>query len=438
MADILIRNCEVGQIDTLTTVQEDILLKGNRIAAIGPHLAGEGCEVLEADHMLALPSFADCHTHMTQTALKGPMDAFPITTWLIKLFEIEAVMTPEENYYSCLLGALSALRCGTTAINDMVLYQHLDSTIAALKDSGIRAVIGVTTTDVAENEKTRLWTVDQAMDVHREVYAKVHGLPRLRPSVAPAGLPACSRELMQACKAFAREKGMIFHTHLAEGKKETEEAAARYGLKGEAEALYRFGLLDDHTLLAHSIWLDDQELDLIRDSGAVPVYCPSTNLKIGDGIPRMAEMEKRGIPLVFGCDGEASSANRDLVREARLGAYLQKGRTCDPQVFAASAVYRMMTKNGFHALGYPDLGELKEGNRADLILVDMDHDLSLLNPAYRMNNFLYAADGKAVDTVFLDGEMVVRHGHLTQMDEEKIRAEAIPVLEGLARKIQNL
>ena len=244
--------------------------------------------------------------------------------------------------------------------------------------------------------------------------------------------------MAQELKKFANEHGLIFHTHLGEGKMETENVAKAYGLGGEAEALEQLGILDSHTLLAHSIWLSDHELDIIAKSGANPVHCPCTNLKISDGIPKIAAMIQRGINVTIGCDGEASSSNRDMIREARFAAYLQKGWTLDPTVLDAGTVYKMMTVNGARALGYTDLGELKEGNLADFILVDMDHDIALLNPDYKLNNFLYAGDGHNVDTVFLNGEILVRHGKFTFIDEEAVLAKAAPVIRGLNQKIKNL
>ena len=430
MKKYLIRNCELANFDTMTTSTREILVEGERISKIAEKIeAPEGCEIIDAKGMIAMPSFADCHAHLTQSVLKGPMDDYPITTWLVRLFGIEDIMSPEENYYSSLLGCLTALRCGTTVINDMAGWDILDPVIQAVKDSGIRATIGISTTDVPENE---------ALYRSEVVYKKVHNIGKMRASVAPAGLPAVSGRMAQELKKFANERGLVFHTHLAEGKMETDNVAKAYGLGGEAEALEQLGILDKNTLLAHSIWLSDHELDIIAKSGASPVHCPCTNLKIADGIPKIAAMVKRGINVTIGCDGEASSSNRDMIREARLGAFLQKGWTLEPTAMDAGTVYKMMTINGMRALGYDGLGEIKEGNIADFILVDMDHDIALINPDYRLNNFLYAGDGKNVDTVFLNGEILVRHGKFTFIDEEEVIAKAAPVIQGLNKKIMTL
>lgn len=440
MKKYLIRNCELANFDTMTTSPAEILVEGDRISRIAVKIeAPEGCEIIDAKGMMAMPSFADCHAHLAQTVLKGPMDDYPITTWLVRLFGIEDLMSPEENYYSCLLGCLNAIRCGTTVINDMAGWDMLDDVIRAVRDSKIRATIGISTTDVPENEATPILSIDEALRRSEGVYKKVHNVDgKLKASVAPAGLPAVSGRMAQELKKFANERGLIFHTHLAEGKMETENVAKAYGLNGEAEALEYLGILDRNTLLAHSIWLSDHELDIIARSGANPVHCPWTNLKIADGIPKIAAMLERGINVTIGCDGEASSSNRDMIREARMGAYLQKGWTLNPTAMDAGTVYKMMTKNGWKALGYTDAGELKEGNIADFILVDMDHDICLINPDYKLNNFLYAGSGKCVDTVFLGGEILLRSGKFTFIDEEEVLAKAASVIRGLNRKIMNM
>lgn len=440
MKKYLIRNCELANFDTMTTSTSEILVEGDRIKKIAAKIeAPEGCEIIDAKGMLAMPSFADCHAHLAQSVLKGPMDDYPITSWLVRLFKIEALMSPEENYYSCLLGCLTALRCGTTIINDMAGWDMLDDVIQAVHDSKIRATIGISTTDVPENEETPILSIDEALYRSEVVYKKVHNRDgRMKASVAPAGLPAVSGRMAQELKKFANERGLVFHTHLGEGKMETDNVAKFYNLGGEAEALEQLGILDKNTLLAHSIWLSDHELDIIARTGANPVHCPCTNLKISDGIPKIAAMVKRGVNVTIGCDGEASSSNRDMIREARLAAYLQKGWTLDPTVLDAGTVYKMMTINGARALGYDGLGELKEGNIADFILVDMDHDIALLNPEYKLNNFLYAGDGKCVDTVFLNGEILLRGGKFTFIDEEEVLAKAKPVIQGLNRKIMTM
>ena len=425
MSDFLVRNADVADFDDLSTVRKDIYIKDGRFEKIADAIDPASCPaatVIDAGGKLAMPGFTDCHSHVYQTFIKGPLDDLVITEWLVRLFTFEEYMTDEDYYYATLLSCLSAMRFGTTTINEMGGYEHMDATLKAFEDAGIRVTFGISTTDIPENEVTPIISVEEAIARSEEVYRKCHGRNHglMKASVAPAGLPAVSGEMAKALKAWANERGLIYHTHLGEGKMETERVAREYGLGGEAEALEQLGILDDKTLLAHSIWLSDKEIDIIAKSGAIPVHCPNTNMKISDGIPKIAQMLKKGIPVAMGCDGEASSGTKDMVREGKAGSYLQKAITLDPTVMDAGTTFKMMTINGAKALGYDDLGMIKEGCQADLILVNMEDDLSLTDRDHRIGNLLYAGTGHAVDTVFVAGDLKLKDKKLVGFDEDLI------------------
>lgn len=425
MGKFLIKNADIANFDDLSTSTKDILIEDGKFKKIADKIERSehpDATTIDAHNMLALPGFVDCHSHVYQTFIKGPLDDLIITDWLVKLFKFEDVLTDEDMYYATLLSCLSAMRFGTTTINEMSGIDHLDASLQAFEDAGMRVTFGISTTDVPENDVTPIYTIDQAIDMTETVYKKCHGRNGglMRASVAPAGLPAISEKMAQAMKKYADERGLIYHTHLGEGKMETERVAQFYGVGGEAEALEKIGVLDNHTLLAHSIWLSDHELDVIARSGAIPVHCPNTNMKISDGIPKIAGMLKRGIPVAMGCDGEASSATKDMIREGKAGSYLQKAITLDPTVMDAGTTFKMMTVNGAKALMYDDLGEIKEGNQADLVLVNMEDDLSLTDRDHRIGNLLYAGTGHAVDTVFIAGNLKVRNKKIQGFDEQYI------------------
>ena len=425
MSDFLIRNADVADFDDLSTVRKDIYIKDGRFEKVADAIDPASCPaatVIDAGGKLAMPGFTDCHSHVYQTFIKGPLDDLVITEWLVRLFTFEEYMTDEDYYYATLLSCLSAMRFGTTTINEMGGYEHMDATLKAFEDAGIRVTYGISTTDIPENEVTPIISVEEAIARSEEVYRKCHGRNHglMKASVAPAGLPAVSGEMAKALKAWANERGLIYHTHLGEGKMETERVVREYGLGGEAEALEQLGILDDKTLLAHSIWLSDKEIDIIAKSGAIPVHCPNTNMKISDGIPKIAQMLKKGIPVAMGCDGEASSGTKDMVREGKAGSYLQKAITLDPTVMDAGTTFKMMTINGAKALGYDDLGMIKEGCQADLILVNMEDDLSLTDRDHRIGNLLYAGTGHAVDTVFVAGDLKLKDKKLVGFDEDLI------------------
>ncbi len=417
MSKFLLKNCDIANFETLGYDRKDILINQDKIEKIANNIVDLEATVIDVNGKMVMPAFVDCHTHMHQTFLKGYMDDFDITEWLVRMFGACDLMTDEEFYYSCLVGMITSMRFGTTTINDMGDKNRVAILAQAAEDAGIRVIMGVGHNDIAENEKTPVMTIDQCLRECEDIYQKYNGKngDMLRTSVSPAGLPAGSKELFQALKKFANERGLIFHTHLAEGKKETYDVRARTGF-WEGEALYEYGILDENTILAHSIWLEDFELDLIAKSKANPAHCPNTNMKISDGIPKIQKMLERGINVCMGCDGEASSSTRDIVREAKAGAYLQKAITLNPKAMDITNTYKMMTSNGAKALSFDNLGEIKEGNKADLIVVNMENDISIVNNATRLSNLLYAGTGHAVDTVFANGKLVVSGGVYVKLD----------------------
>lgn len=425
---LLIQNALLPDFDTLTTAPADLLIENGRFTAIAPRLTAQ-CRTLDAKGMLLLPGMADIHTHMVQSLTKGPLDDLNITQWLQKMLAVQWSLSAEDWYYGVLLGCLQSLRCGVTAINEMTYFPHIDAVVQAYQDAGIRATFGIGATDIAENEQVRVTDVDECLRQAEYLYDRWHGKGLLRTAAVPQGRPACTPELMTALKQFARERGLVYHTHLAEGKAETERVRAWTG-RGEAEELFHLGVLDENTILAHSIWLSDGEIDLLAQTRAVVAHCPSTNMKLSDGAPRIAQMLRRGVRVGFGCDGEASSANRDLLREARHGSYLQKVLTLDATVLPAGQCYRMLTETGMEALGYDDLGRIAVGCQADFSLVRTD-DLSTTNRRRILTNLLYAGSGSQIDSVFVRGEPVLRGGSFVRHDVGKVLEQCERILARL-------
>jgi 5-methylthioadenosine/S-adenosylhomocysteine deaminase len=339
----------------------------------------------------------------------------------------------DEWYYGVLLGCLQSLRFGVTAINEMTYFPYIDAVAQAYEDAGIRATFGIGATDIAENDQIKVTSVDECLRQAEYLYDRWHGKGLLRTAAVPQGRPACTPELMVALKQFANERGLIYHTHLAEGKAETDRVRQWTG-RGEAEELAYLGVLDEHTILAHSIWLSEEEIGVLASSGAVVAHCPSTNMKLSDGAPQIAKMLAAGVRVGFGCDGEASSANRDLLREARHGSYLQKVLTLDPTALPAGQCYKMLCETGMEALGYEDLGRLEPGYRADFSLIRTD-SLTTTNRHRILTNLLYAGSGEQVDTVFVAGEPVLRQGKFLHHDLGKVLEHCEAILARLEERM---
>lgn len=429
---LLIKNIRKPNFDTLQTEPCDVLIDNGRFVRFAPAIHADA-ETVDGQGMLMLPAMTDVHTHTVQSLTKGPLDDLNITDWLKKMLAVQWSLSDEEWYCGVLLGCLQALRCGVTSINEMTYFPHIDAVAQAYRDAGLRVTFGIGSTDIAENEQVKVLSVEENLRQADYIYRTYHGKGLLRTSVAPQGRPANTPALMQGMKRFADERGLIFHTHLAEGKAETEKVRSWTG-RGEAEELAYLGVLDEHTVLAHSIWLSDDEIKLIADSGACVAHCPSTNMKLSDGIPRIAQMLDAGCRVAFGCDGEASSATRDLLREARHGSFLQKAYTLDPTVLPAQQCYKMLTAEGARALGYDDLGILEEGALADFSLVRTD-SLFTTNQARILTNLLFAGSGEQVDSVYIAGAPVLKGGCFLRHDINALLQKCENILAGIEQRI---
>lgn len=428
----LLKNILLPNFDDLTTKKADIYVENGRFTDISEDIQKD-CQVIDGKGMLLLPGMADIHTHMVQSLTKGPLDDLNITDWLGKMLKAQWSLSSEEWYYGVLLGCLQSLRFGVTAVNEMTYFPHIDAVVQAYQDAGIRATFGIGATDIAENEQIKVTSVEECLRQAELLYDRWHGKGLLRTAAVPQGRPACTPELMIALKQFARERGLVYHTHLAEGKFETDRIREWTG-RGEAEELAYLGVLDENTILAHSIWLSDAEIQLLADTRAVVAHCPSTNMKLSDGAPRIAQMRKAGVRVGFGCDGEASSANRDLLREARHGSYLQKVLTLDATALPAGECYRMLTQEGMEALGYTDLGRLEVGCQADFSLVKTE-DLCTTNRRRILTNLLYAGSGYQIDSVYVAGKPVFEHGVFLHHDIGKVLEQCEKILSNIEARM---
>ena len=428
----VLKNVLLPSFDTLTTEPGDVYVEKGRFAKIAPSI-DLPCKVVDGKGMLLLPGMADIHTHMVQSLTKGPLDDLNITDWLGKMLKTQWSLSEEEWYYGVLLGCLQSLRNGVTAVNEMTYFPHIDAVVQAYQDAGIRATFGIGATDIAENDQVKVTSIDECLRQAELLYDRWHGKGLLRTAAVPQGRPACTGELMVALKHFARERGLVYHTHLAEGSFETDRIRQWTG-RGEAEELHHLGVLDENTILAHSIWLSDEEIQLLADTRAVVAHCPSTNMKLADGAPRIAQMRKVGVRVGFGCDGEASSANRDLLREARHGSYLQKVLTLDATALPASECYQMLTSEAMEALGYKDLGKLQVGYQADFSLVKPDA-LSTTNRRRILTNLLYAGNGEQIHSVYVAGQPVLEDGKFLKHDIGRILEQCEKILSKIEERM---
>lgn len=399
----------------------DIGIAGSTIAAIQPTGAAlpRRVQVLEGAGYLAMPGLVNCHSHVDMAIFRGTGEGARLMEWLALVTQVQARMTEEDVYWSTLLSLLEFTRHGITTFADMSMSWA--SLPQAVLESGLRAVLYQGLVD-AWPHWVETWG-DGAAQIRRaaEVFRAWHGVGegRIQVGLGPHSPYGASELLLRQAAARALEWGSPLHVHLAETAEEVRQIQEEHRLTPTAY-LASVGLLDAPTLAAHAVHLTEEDQDLLRAKGVSVAHNPGSNLKLRSGLAPVASLRSRGVHVGLGTDGAGSNDRLDLFREAYLAAVQQPW---PPDAQPSRETLHMATLGGAKALGLDDLvGSLEVGKRADIILLRLDApDLAPgVDPA---KTLVYAATGCHVDTVIVDGRILLRHGEFQALDAERILAE---------------
>ena len=419
---ILIKN--VLHQDKLT----DVLIEGNRIARIAEGIsAPAGAEVLDGTDKAIIPGFINTHTHASMTLFRGYGDDLPLMTWLEDyIWPVEAQMTAHDVYVGARLACLEMLRSGTTCFLDM--YMHPLETAKAVEEMGLRAHLSYTLFDQGNAERAEL---DRKRSY--EYFERFKEFSdRITFTLGPHAIYTVSGEQLQFCHQFAKEHNVKIHLHLSETKGEIDECVRLHGLT-PVRYLDKLGILSEHLVLAHVVWIDDEEMDLLAKHKVSVVHNPASNLKLASGYAfKYEEMKRRGIRIGIGTDGCSSSNNLDMIVAMKLASFLGKGWRFDSTACKADDIFASATSVGADILGIP-AGRVEEGALADVCLVDLNTpELVPLNSL--TSNLVYATSGSScVDTVIVDGRILMRDKYVP--GQEAIIAEAREVARRLFKHV---
>lgn len=407
--------------------QIDVLIEGNRISRIAEHIpAPEGAKVIDASDKAIIPGLINTHTHAAMTLLRGYGDDLPLMTWLQDyIWPIEDQMTEHDVYVGAKLAMLEMIKTGTTTYLDM--YMHPLMGAKAAEEMGLRAMISYTLFDQGNPERAQL-------DRERsERYLKQFSeefSDRIMFNLGPHAIYTVSGEQLQFCHEFCQKHNLKVHLHLSETEGEVEECLKLHGVR-PVKYLERLGILSENLILAHTIWLDDEEMDLLAKHRVSVVHNPASNMKLASGYAfKYEEMKQRGIRIGLGTDGCSSSNNLDMFTAMRLASFLGKVWRFDSTAVKADDIWASATTIGADILGI-DAGEIAEGKLADLCLIDLNRPEMV--PVHNLvSNLVYSASGAFVDTVICDGRILMEHGHVE--GEEEIIRQAREVAERLVPK----
>ncbi len=417
-----------GQIITMNPLEEivigDILIEDGRIAGIGRFEASEVDEVIDARDRTIIPGFVQTHVHLCQTLFRGQADDLQLLPWLReRIWPLEAAHDPDSVFNSAVLGIAELIKGGTTTILDMETVHHTEAALEAIAATGIRAVTGKVMMDAGEHlppglRETTAGSLQESVDLLERWHLRCNG--RMHYAFSPRFVLSCSEELLLSISDLAAKYGVLIHTHAAESLIEVGTVQALTGRRN-VHYLDHLGLTGPNLVLAHCIWLDEQEKQLLAKRGVKVAHCPSSNLKLASGIADIPGLCHLGVAIGLGADGAPCNNNLSMLQEMRLAALLHKP-AYGPTAMDARTVLRMATIEGAKALGLEnEIGSIEAGKKADLAILNLNklHTFPSAG-ADPVSGIVYAARDTDVEAVFVDGQMVMRNHALTTIDEEQV------------------
>ena len=405
--------------DNLVIDQGYILIEDDRIELIGE---GDSPQIeydvrLDGTDQVAMPGFINAHTHAAMTLLRGYADDLPLMEWLEKkIWPLEARLTGEDIYWGTMLAMVEMIKSGTTCFADM--YFFMEEVAQAVDKAGMRAVLSRGMIGVGPEN-------DLAISDSRQLIKKWNGASQGRISfiLGPHAPYTCPPDYLRKVMALADETGVGMHIHLAETAHEAAESLAIYG-KTPIDHMESIGLFRHPVLAAHCVHVTDQDIDILARYGVGVAHNPESNMKLASGIAPVPAMLKAGIPVALGTDGASSNNNLDMLQEMRTCALLHKVNTMDPTTVPAYQALQMATANGARALKIDhQVGKLQPGKKADLILLGINEAHSI--PHYDLiANLVYSAQAGDVNTVIIDGRIIMQDRQIKTIDEREIIREA--------------
>ena len=403
----------------------EVLVDGSRIAYAGPRCEApsfEAAEVIDGEGMLAMPGLCNMHTHTPMTLLRSIGSDLTLDRWLNEaIFPVEKHLTDEAVRAGSDLGIMEMLRFGTTSFNDM--YMHMDMEAEAVRDSGMRALLGHGVVDFDES------CADLAPNIALIEKWNHAADDRIRVSLAPHSEGATTEKLLLKVREAAETYHVPIHIHVSETKLDFDGSLQRRGLT-PPQYLEKLGLMEHSMLAAHCVWVTDEDIELLARRGVTVLHNPISNLKLASGIAPVARMLKAGCRITLGTDGVASNNNLNMLEELHLCSVVHNGYNQDPTIMNPNDTVKMATLNGAKIQGRTDCGGIKVGNRADIIALDFDkpHLLPAFDPLAML---CYSAQGSDVCMTMVDGRILYENGEFLTMDKDRIYHDVKKALKHL-------
>lgn len=389
----------------------DILIDGNKISRIVPAGTVEmnAGKIIDCKDKTAIPGFINMHTHTGMTLMRGVCEDRHLKNWLDVIWAIESNLNDDFIYWGTKLALLEMIKTGTTCFLDM--YWRVPAAVRASEEMGIRAFHTYNFLDNFDQEK---------MEIQRKECEELYKLSRNWPSRLKMGVSVhadytVSDENIVWAKHFTKENGLVFTGHLSETAAENQEIINKLGIS-PAKHFKKLGVIDPHTVFAHGVWLTLDEVKMLGDCGATIVHNINSNLKLSSGYKfKYSELRNAGANVCLGTDGAASSNNLDMREAMKTMSMLQKAWREDPTALPLQELIDVATVNGAKALCI-NSGRIEEGALADIVLVNT-HSEAFVPDFNFLGNFVFSANSSCVDTVIIDGKIVMEGRKVEGEDE---------------------
>jgi 5-methylthioadenosine/S-adenosylhomocysteine deaminase len=443
LGTLLIKNAEIVTMNKREDIIiGDIYIVDDRIVDIGEDLAYVSEKVINAKGKTVIPGFIQTHIHLCQTLFRGQADDLELLDWLkLKIWPLEAAHDAESSYYSAMLGIGELIQSGTTTVVDMETVHYTDEAFQAIDQSGIRALAGKVMMDVGDEVPERLRentndSIQKSVDLLEKWH--LHDEGRIEYAFCPRFVVSCTEELLVEVQKLSQRYHVKVHTHASENRGEIEIVEKERGMRNVVY-LDHLGLANENLILAHCVWLDEEEKRIIKARGVKMSHCPGSNLKLASGIADVPGMIDKNAFISLGADGAPCNNNLDMLNEMRLAAIIHKPAH-GPTIMDAKTVFKMATIGGAKAVGLEDqIGSIEVGKKADLAILNLnDFHMYPTFGVDTISRIVYSATRADVETTIINGKIVMENRILKTVDKEIVLKESNKAIKRLLQKVPNL
>ena len=436
--DTLLRNAFVYTGDASHTCFANgaLLISRGRLRWVGDESRrpdAPDAKVVDLGGRVVMPGLVNTHTHGGLSLHRGCCDTGNLFEWAKSLAPNTSTLTLEDNRWGCYQAVLEMVRSGVTTACDCTRYgAGLFSSVAA--EVGMRSLGGALANSPTLRATGRPnWPA--ALEETQAAMAERSEDPLCRFYLGAHSPYSCTPELLVEVKQAAGRLGLPFVIHAAESREEVEIVKTRHGRR-PIEHLHHLGLLDARTILAHCVWLDEGEIELLAATGATVSHNPISNAKLASGVAPVEALRARGVPVGLGTDSMLSNNALNLFQEMKFAVLLQRAHRLDGHAMSARDALAMATREGAQVLGWQaDIGSLEPGKEADLVILDLEHPLGL-TPERVLSDLVFAAGPQHIHAVMVHGETIYEQGQFTRIDEHEIRARIRRHGQALANTLQ--